>query len=68
MSKGRKIISDIMKPYKDIIVRCHTDGIVLKEKPTGIKSGSELGELSFDGYCAHANVLNSNLVLGEFEK
>jgi len=68
MSKGRKIISDIMKPYKDIVVRCHTDGIVLKENPIGIKSGSELGELSFDGYCAHANVLNSNIVLGEFEK
>ena len=66
ISKGRKVISDIMIPYNTIIVRCHTDGVIFSGLPVNIKTGNGLGELAFEGYSSNCEVINSNIVLGEF--
>ena len=49
LSKARLNMTTIMKPYKDIIVKCHTDGFKCKSEPKGIKLGSNIGDLEFEG-------------------
>jgi hypothetical protein len=49
LAKGRSIISKIMEPYKNILIRCHTDGVYFSEEPKDIKYGSQLGELRYEG-------------------
>jgi hypothetical protein len=53
IAKGRSVISKIMEPFDDIIIRCHTDGIMFKEEPKGIKYGSDIGDLVDEGYLEH---------------
>jgi hypothetical protein len=50
ISKGRSIISKIIRPYIDIVVRCHTDGFVCNQEPTNIFTGCNLGDLVYEGY------------------
>ena len=66
ISKGRKIISDIIKPYYNIAMRCHTDGVIFSENPVDIKTGDKLGELVYEGYCDNVDVVNSMIVIGDF--
>jgi hypothetical protein len=40
LAKGRCIISKVIEPYHDIAIRCHTDGVLFKEEPVGIKYGT----------------------------
>lgn len=49
LSKGRSMISKIMEPYNDILIRCHTDGVLFSEEPIGIKYGCNIGDLVFEG-------------------
>ncbi len=44
LSKGRSKISDIMLPHKDIIVKSHTDSLIVSEYPTNIKIGEQMGD------------------------
>ena len=50
ISKGRSMISKITEPYVENLVRCHTDGFLLTEKPTDLKIGNNIGELKYEGY------------------
>jgi hypothetical protein len=59
LSKARSNICDIMLPYKDTVVKCHTDSLTVSKYPTDIKTGSKLGELAFEGYCDYIVVRNN---------
>ena len=49
IARGRAMISKIMLPYKDIVMRCHTDGFITSE-PIDYKCGSSLGDLVDEGF------------------
>jgi len=48
IARGRAMISKIMLPYKDIVMRCHTDGFITSEA-INYKCGNELGDLVDEG-------------------
>jgi hypothetical protein len=58
LAKGRNVITNIIMPYKEECVRCHTDGFILKSK-TDIKTGSKIGELKYEGYSSYIKVKNN---------
>ena len=62
ISKGRKIISEIIKPYENICIRCHTDGVIFKEEPKDIKYGDKLGDLVFEGYFKNISINKSGII------
>lgn len=69
LSKARLIISDIMQPYyKDLVIRCHTDGFLLKDKPENIKIGDKLGDLKYEGYYNECIVKNNLKEQGDLIK
>ena len=49
IARGRALIAKIMLPYKNSVMRCHTDGFICSEIPIGIKTGKELGDLVDEG-------------------
>lgn len=49
IARGRSNISKIMHPYKESIMRCHTDGFICSERPEGIITGMSLGDLVDEG-------------------
>jgi hypothetical protein len=63
IAKGRSVISKIMTPYIDRVVRCHTDGILFSEEPKGIKYGSDIGDLVFEGYYKNVYINSSGKLL-----
>ena len=67
LSKGRSIIASIMFPYKDHVVRCHTDGFVVKNA-CDIKTGDKLGDLVYEGYSKHVVIKNNAKPKGNFVK
>jgi hypothetical protein len=66
LARGRFMISEIMKPIKDKIIRCHTDGFI-STTDKDIKHGSKIGDLVFEGFCDNCEVINCNQVKGEFK-
>jgi hypothetical protein len=48
LGKARSIMSDIMLPYNDLLVRCHTDGFMAIQE-LDIKTGDQLGDLVYEG-------------------
>ncbi len=52
-SYGRHIIAKIIYKNLDNVLRCHTDGILLKEPIKDVQLGTDLGDLKFEGvgYC-----------------
>jgi hypothetical protein len=54
LGKARSIMSDIMLPYNDLLVRCHTDGFMSTQE-LDIKIGDQLGDLVYEG--------NSNVII-----
>jgi len=62
ISKARKIISKIIQPYEQICIRCHTDGVIFKEEPKGIKYGENLGDLVFEGYFQNIKINKSGII------
>ena len=56
LSKAKSNICNIILPYKDIVVKTHTDSLVTKEYPKGIKTGLKLGELKYEGYNSFISV------------
>lgn len=62
ISKGRKIISEIIKPYENICIRCHTDGNIFKEEPKNIKYGDKLGDLVFEGHFKNISINKSGTI------
>ena len=67
ISKGRSMISGILYPYKESVKYCHTDCGIFSEKPEGIKSGNDIGNFAFEGYCENVIVQNCTNVKGEFK-
>ena len=67
IAKGKYDLSKTMEPYINDVVRYHTDGFTLKTKPEGIITGDKMGDLKYKGYCANAQVINCNKIIGEFK-
>lgn len=63
IAKGRFDISKIMEPYKENLVRCHTDGFILTEEGTNLRLGDDLGDLVFEEYNQHIQIINMNKVI-----
>ena len=59
LSKARSNICSIILPYKDTVVKCHTDSLLCSAKPEGIKTGLKLGDLAYEGYYSHC-IVKSN--------
>lgn len=65
LAKSRSMISKIMEPHINNIVRCHTDGIV-SSCPLPIPTGDELGQIKYEGYCPMFSVYKVNNIKGKF--
>ena len=49
LAKGRATISKLMEANKDILVRCHTDGVMFSRMPQNIEFGEGLGDFRYEG-------------------
>jgi len=65
LSKGRSVISKIMEPCIDDVKRVHTDGFLVTKK-LDIKTGTDIGDLKYEGYYKNGKVINCLKVEGEF--
>ena len=65
LAYGRSKLYYSYSKYEDKIIRIHTDGFYITEKPTDIKLGEELGQLKYEGIkkvnITHLNKLNINI-------
>jgi hypothetical protein len=68
VSKGRANIAKIMEPYKDTIVKIHTDGGTFTEQPKDIKTGTNLGDLEYRGMWTNIKIINNSKPIGTFMK
>ena len=50
LAKGRKKISETIKPYVNNLLYAHTDSLIV-DKPIDIKTGTNIGDLMYEGYC-----------------
>ena len=66
LSHARYNISNIIEPYNDVVINCHTDGFTLPYKPKELKTGLNIGELKYNGYCENYNIINCNNKNGIF--
>jgi len=65
LAYGRARISTTMIPFISNVVRCHTDGIITST-PLDIPTGTNIGDLKYEGFCPKCIVHNSNTIDGEF--
>jgi len=63
-SQARFMMSKIINPIKDIVVKCITDGIITTRK---IDYFDEIGKLKYEGYCEKVLIKNNAKPLGEFK-
>ena len=66
LSQARYNISKIIEPYKNDVINCHTDGFTLPYHPKELKTGLNIGELKYNGYCENYNIKNCNNKFGIF--
>lgn len=59
LAKGRLMISNICRPFKNDIVRIHTDGFLIKNEINSKLIGTELGQLKYEGYSEKCIVKNN---------
>ena len=64
ISKGRKVISEIMQPFEDILVRCHTDGVMFSREPVGIKYSNQIGGFADEGFYPNVSIDKSGTIRG----
>ena len=62
LSKARKNMFEILKPYENILLRTHTDSLLCREEPKNIKYGDKLGDLVFEGYFENITINQSGQV------
>jgi hypothetical protein len=62
IAKARTIISQVMEPHLDKIVRVHTDGFLATEK-LDVKTGEKLGDLKYKKSYEYVKVINVNNVV-----
>ena len=60
------LFSKIIEPYKNDVINCHTDGFTLTHYPKELKTGLNIGELKYNGYCENYNIKNCNNKFGKF--
>lgn len=61
---ARFMMSKLIKPINDIVVKCITDGIITTEK---LEYFNELGKLKYEGYCPNVIIKNNASPIGEFK-
>ena len=64
ISKGRKVISEIMEPYKNILIRCHTDGVMFSAEPVGIVYSDQIGGFAYEGFHPNVTIDKSGIISG----
>ena len=60
VSKGRANISKILEPYKQDVVKIHTDGFIVNKEPINIKLSDSLGGLVLEGVYNHIIIKNNS--------
>ena len=63
LARGRVKISKTIEPHLDLIKRVQTDGFLSTKKIEGIKTGTKMGELKYEGYCKNTQIKGMNDVL-----
>ncbi len=71
---ARKMISEIIEPFIQDVVRLHTDGWISK-KPckfnkkgasiSCVKEGNDIGNIRYEGYCDYINIIHCNEIIGK---
>jgi hypothetical protein len=62
ISKARCKMSKIIEPYKENVMRFHTDGFIITNKLNDAKDDGSLGSLKFEGHYL-VKVLNCNKII-----
>ena len=65
MAKGRSTIAKIIEPHIEHVKRVHTDGFITDTK-LNIKTGKDLGDLKYEGYCENVVIHNNIKIVGKF--
>ena len=65
LAYGRRMTQSYISGI-DSIVHVHTDGFISTKK-LDIVTGTELGDLKYEGYCPDVTIVNINKVVGKFE-
>ena len=66
LSQARYNISKIIEPYKNDFINCHNDGFTLTYNPKELKTGFNIRQLKYNGYCENYNIKNCNNKNGVF--
>ena len=62
-AQARFMMSKIIKPINNIVVKCITDGIITTQK---IDCYNEMGKLKYEGYCPNVEIKNNAKPQGVF--
>lgn len=65
LAKGREMISKLIQPNQEFIIRSHTDSMISTKK-LDIETGDELGDLKYYGHCENLKIVNNLKIIGEF--
>eukprot|EP00732_Lithocolla_globosa_P003511 Lithocolla_globosa_v1_NODE_2847_length_1849_cov_547.481048.p3 type:complete len:104 gc:universal NODE_2847_length_1849_cov_547.481048:476-165(-) len=63
--KARVRMGEAIEPYYEHVKYCHTDSMITDIK-LPVKTGNNLGDLVYEGYCEHAIIVNSNQKTGQY--
>ena len=67
LAKGRYLMSTLMRPFINDVIRCHTDGFTCSKYPENIELSDDLGGLVYEKYCEEFIVKSCNDFTGEFK-
>ena len=62
-AQARFMMSKVIKPINNIVVKCITDGIITTQK---IDCYNEMGKLKYEGYCPNIEIVNNAKPKGIF--
>jgi hypothetical protein len=65
MAKCRSIMAKTIQPYVEHVKFCHTDSMI-SDIELPIKTGDELGDLAYEGFCENTKIMNKNKKTGEY--
>lgn len=65
-AEARFRMGKMLKPFKDEIVKIHTDGFISKTK-LDIKLGDKIGDLEYKGFCDNVVIINNGKPKCEFK-
>jgi hypothetical protein len=67
LAKGRTKISKLVEPCVDNVMYIHTDGFLVTEEQKKLQTGTNLGDVKYEGFCKTAQVVNAIKVIGDFK-